>query len=64
MRLVVFQLNKEKAYGLDGLSLALYKKCWNEIKEDLLRVFGEFHSKGIINKCTNATFITLVPKKE
>ena len=25
MHLVVFQLNKEKAYGLDGLSLALYK---------------------------------------
>lgn len=27
-------------------------------------VFEEFHDKGIINKCTNATFIVLIPKKE
>ena len=27
-------------------------------------MFVEFHSKGMINKSTNATFITLVPKKK
>ena len=64
VRLVVFQLNKEKAPGPDGFSMALYQECWDEIKEDLLRVFVEFHSKGLINKSTNATFITLVPKKK
>ena len=64
MRLAVFQLNKEKAPSPDGFSLALYQECWDEIKEDLLRVFVEFHGKGIINKSTNATFITFVPKKE
>ena len=34
------------------------------IKEDLLKVFSEFHSTGIVNQSTNSTFITLVPKKD
>ena len=27
------------------------------IKEDLMNVFQEFHSSGIINRSTNATFV-------
>ena len=33
------------------------------IKEDLVRVFAEFHSSGIINQSINASFIVLLPKK-
>ena len=33
------------------------------VKEDLMKVFKEFHSRGIVNQSTNATFIALVPKK-
>ena len=33
------------------------------IKEDLMRVFAEFHNSGIINQSTNASFIVLLPKK-
>ncbi|RVW76233.1 Transposon TX1 uncharacterized 149 kDa protein [Vitis vinifera] len=33
------------------------------IKEDLVRVFAEFHRSEIINQSTNASFIVLVPKK-
>ena len=33
------------------------------IKEDLVRVFAEFHSSEIINQSTNASFIILLPKK-
>ena len=28
-----------------------------------MRVFAEFHSSGIINQSTNASFIVLLPKK-
>ena len=28
-----------------------------------MRVFLEFHTKGVINQSTNATFIAMVPKK-
>ena len=33
------------------------------IKDDLVRVFAEFHSSRIINQNTNASFIVLLPKK-
>ena len=59
----VFQLNRDKALGVDGFTMVLYQECWDVIKEDLMKVFHEFHSFGIINQSTNATFISLVPKK-
>ncbi|RVW93473.1 hypothetical protein CK203_035098 [Vitis vinifera] len=37
--------------------------CWDVIKEDLMRVFLEFHTNGIIKQSTNATFIALVLSK-
>ena len=63
VRLAVFQLNKEKTFGPDGFTIAVYQDCWNVIKENLMRVFLEFHTNGIINQSTNATFIALVLKK-
>ena len=33
------------------------------IKEDLVRVFAEFHRSGVINQSTHASFIVLLPKK-
>ena len=62
VRLAIFQLNKEKA-SLDGFTIAVYQECWDVIKEDLMRVFLKFHTNGIINQSTSATFIALVPKK-
>ena len=63
VRYAVFQLNRDKALGPDGFTMALYQECWDVIKEDLMKAFQEFHSSGIINQSTNATFIALVPKK-
>ena len=60
---VVFQLDEEKASRLDGFSIVVFQKCWDVIKEDLPRVFSEFHSSGVINQSTNATSIALMPKK-
>ncbi|RVW68278.1 hypothetical protein CK203_063588 [Vitis vinifera] len=51
-----FSLNKEKPWS-DGFTIAVYQECWDVIKEDLMRVFLEFHTNGIINQSTNATFI-------
>ena len=63
VRYAVFQLNRDKAPSPDGFTMALYHECWDVIKEDLMKVFQDFHSSGIINQSTNATFIALVPKK-
>ncbi|RVW41858.1 putative ribonuclease H protein [Vitis vinifera] len=40
VRMAVFQLNKEKAPGPDGFTLAVYQECWDVIKEDLMRVLS------------------------
>lgn len=38
---------------------------WEVIKkEDLAEFFREFHENGVVNNCTNALFICLIPKKE
>ena len=58
----VLHLNKEKAPSPDGFTIGFYKECWETIKDDILRVFLDFHNNRIINQSTNATFIPLVPK--
>ena len=56
-------MDGDKAPGPDGFTIAVFQDCWDVIKEDLVRVFAEFHSSGIINQSTNASFIVLLPKK-
>ena len=60
---VFFQLDRDKASGPDGFTIAMFQDCWDVIKDDLVRVFAEFHNSGIINQNTNASFIVLLPKK-
>ncbi|RVW61143.1 Transposon TX1 uncharacterized 149 kDa protein [Vitis vinifera] len=50
-------MDRDKAPGPDGFTIAVFQDCWDVIKEDLVRVFAEFHRSGIINQSTNASFI-------
>ena len=59
----MLHLNKENALDPNGFTIGFYQECWETIKDDLLRVFLKFHTNGITNQSTNATFITLVPKR-
>ncbi|RVW98458.1 Transposon TX1 uncharacterized 149 kDa protein [Vitis vinifera] len=59
----IFQLDRDKAPRPDGFTIAVFQDYWDVIKEDLVRVFAEFHRSGIINQSTNASFIILLPKK-
>ena len=59
----IFQLDRDKTPMPDGFTIAMFQDCWDVIKEDLVRVFAEFHRSRIINQNTNATFIVLLPKK-
>ena len=56
-------MNRDKASGPDGFTIAVFQDCWDVIKEDLVRMFAKFHRSGIINQSTNASFIVLLPKK-
>ena len=56
-------MDRDKASRPDGFTIAVFQDCWDVIKEDLVRVFAEFHKSKIINQRTNASFIVLLPKK-
>nr|CAN67392.1 hypothetical protein VITISV_041596 [Vitis vinifera] len=42
---IIFQLDRDKAPGPDGFTIAVFQDCWDVIKEDLVRVFAEFHRR-------------------
>ena len=39
----IFQLDRDKVLGSDGFTIAVFQDCWDVIKDDLVRVFAEFH---------------------
>ncbi|XP_057811281.1 uncharacterized protein LOC131025504 [Salvia miltiorrhiza] len=39
------------------------KRCWEIIKEDLLKVLKEFHANGKLTRGCNTAFVVLIPKK-
>ena len=56
------KLNRDKAPGLDGFSLAFWQHCRDVVKVEVLSFFKEFHEQGCFVKILNATFLVLVPK--
>ncbi|RVW35116.1 hypothetical protein CK203_085887 [Vitis vinifera] len=42
----IFQMDRDKALGPDGFTIAVFQDCWEVIKEDLVKVFTEFHRSG------------------
>lgn len=60
---LAFDMNRDKASGLDGFSIAFYQDCWDVIKIDLMGVFQAFHTHNKFVKSINATFLALIPKK-
>jgi hypothetical protein len=59
---VIKGLDRDKALGPDGFSLAFYQDCWEVVKGDFMAVFADFHSQGKFVKIINSTFISLIPK--
>jgi hypothetical protein len=59
---VIKGMDRDKAPGPDGFSMAFFQECWEVIKGDLMAVFSEFHDRGEFVKSINSTFIALIPK--
>ena len=43
--------------------MAIFQKCREVVKKDMMAVFKEFHESGKFEKSFNATFVALIPKK-
>jgi hypothetical protein len=60
---VVKGMNSDEAPCLDGFTMAFFQVCWEVIKEDIMGVFYNFHTRSKFGKSFNTTFIALIPKK-
>ena len=63
IKAAIDECDGDKAPGPDGYSMEAFRKGWVVIKNDVMGVFNEFFGKGIVNACTNSTYICLIPKK-
>jgi hypothetical protein len=50
---VVKALNSDKALGPDGYSMAFFQACWDVLKEDIMNVFHDFHTRGKFERSLN-----------
>ena len=62
IRRAIFECEENKAPGPDGFTMVIFQTQWNLIKDDLVKVFKEFHWDGVIHGKTNETYICLIPK--
>ena len=62
VRKVVLAMEGDKAPGLDGFPIAFFQVCWEVVKEDIMKIFREFHTEGKFEASLNPTFISLIPK--
>lgn len=60
---VLFKLNPNKAPGLYGLTYTFFKSAWSVVGNELLAAVRKFFIIGFLPKSTNATILSLVPKK-
>jgi hypothetical protein len=55
-------MDGDKAPRPYGFPIA-FQSCWAIVKDDLMRLFHNFHEHGWFEKSLNATFIVLIPKR-
>ena len=60
---IVWSMEPDKAPGPDGFSIHFYRKCWDLIKSDLIRMVHGFMRKAKIGGGINSTFLALIPKE-
>jgi hypothetical protein len=64
VRRVIFAMNRNKAPGPDGFSAGFYQIAWSIVGNDVIDAVLEFFLSGRLLRKTNATILTLVPKKK
>ncbi|XP_026434772.1 uncharacterized protein LOC113332450 [Papaver somniferum] len=56
-------LGIDRAPGPNGFPMKFFLVCWDFLKEDLMKVFEEFHDHNILHSSLKNNFIALIPKK-
>ncbi|GJV25697.1 putative RNA-directed DNA polymerase [Tanacetum coccineum] len=58
----LFDIDRNKASGLDGFSSQFFKVSWSVVGDDVCKAVRDFFSNGKLLKEINPTVISLVPK--
>jgi hypothetical protein len=58
----VFQMNPNKASGLDDFFILFYQTYWDLIKDNLVLMFQDFHQNKFDISRLNRALICLIPK--
>jgi hypothetical protein len=48
--------------GPDGFSMAFLQASWDILRLDIMKVFYEFHARGLFEMSLNVSLILLIPK--
>lgn len=64
VKVVLFQMQLNKAPDSDGYNALFYKLCWDFMGVDILGIVEESRKKKTMLKDLNNTNIALIPKKE
>lgn len=59
----IFKLNPNKSPGPDGFTSAFFKAAWPIVGSEVLESIKNFFWTGFLPSATNATILSLVPKK-
>jgi hypothetical protein len=59
----LLSMDGDKAPSPNGFTIAFFRSCWAVVKDDLMRIFHNFHEHELFEKSLNTTFIALIPKK-
>lgn len=60
---VLMKLNSNKSPGPDGLTSGFFKASWPILGSEVLLAISNFFATGFLPSATNATILTLVPKR-
>ena len=58
----LFQMEKNKAAGPDKIPIEFFQHCWEIIKDDVVKLFENFHEGKLDVSRLNYGIITLLPK--
>ena len=56
-------MNGDKAFSIDGFSMAFWQFNWDFLRNDVIGLFKEFYEHKKFVRNLNTTFLVFVPKK-
>lgn len=59
----IFKLNPHKSPGPDGFTSAFFKDAWTVVGAETIAAIHKFFATAFLPAATNATILTLVPKR-